>query len=105
MKYLYWLVDTYPSEKYESQMELLFPTEWKNHPAMFQSPPTSYGDMEARTTVLTLAFLSPPISDVGSSKSHHSDVAGFVLMFVETCGNYNHQKYGDVIDKWELVII
>jgi len=27
----------HPSEKYESQMGLLFPTKWKNHPFMFQT--------------------------------------------------------------------
>ena len=29
-----------PSEKYESPLGWLFPTEWENNPVMFQSPPT-----------------------------------------------------------------
>jgi hypothetical protein len=35
----YWLVVelTYPSEKYERQLLLLFPIEWKNNPFMFQT--------------------------------------------------------------------
>jgi len=35
----YWLVVelTYPSEKFERQLILLFPTEWKNNPFMFQT--------------------------------------------------------------------
>ena len=54
-----------PSEKYESQLGRLFPTEWKNNPVMFQTT-------NQETCFLYVAEFSIPIHPFGKAGSRAS---------------------------------